>query len=67
MNDVGSTSAVLIVCLLGSVGKKRGGEGSEAGGSIRKIFSSLVLFAPFICERGSEFLDAPVVSNVVRN
>lgn len=66
MNDVGSTSAVLIVCLLGSVGKKRGGEGSEAGGSIRKIFSSLV-FAPFICERGSEFLDAPVVSNVVRN
>lgn len=67
MNDVGSTSAVLIVCLLGSVGKKRGGEGSEAGGSIRKIFSSLVLFALFICERGSEFLDAPVVSNVVRN
>lgn len=34
------------------VGKRRGGKGREARGSIRKIFSPLVFSpSPFICER----------------
>lgn len=41
MNDVGSTSAVLIVCLLGSVGKKRGGEGAKPGDRLEKYFHPL--------------------------